>query len=441
MNILLIYPRWNYPTFGQLQEPLGLLHLGAMLKAHGDAVQFFDLAVDAIERVDEALTDADLVCMSSSTVLFGRAGLVLDRIKAKRSDLPVIIGGPHATLLPEEAVLRGFDAAAIGEGEYTIIDLVEAIQKGAPLHQVTGVAAMKGDKVAFGPHREFEPNLDVFPDPDRTLIDYSKYFTKDIEFVGMMATRGCPYKCLFCKPMLDKMHGFKVRRRSQRRIAQEMANIANSIGHKRFLFKDDTLALGGVEYFVEFERELAAAGLPDSGWVCQARVDQMTPALIEQMKKCGLEAIAFGVESGSQKVLDFYRKGILVEQTIKAFDLCHEHGVGTLAFVMLGAPVETREDLESTVKLIERIRPKSLSFSIATPGPGNALHEYAIENELRSVTSVEGNDYQFNTHPIKLSLVTAKDLSWAAKAILNAVPNTYFKEDLLARAERLAGEA
>ena len=157
MNILLIYPRWNYPTFGQLQEPLGLLHLGAMLKAHGDAVQFFDLAVDAIERVDEALTDADLVCMSSSTVLFGRAGLVLDRIKAKRSDLPVIIGGPHATLLPEEAVLRGFDAAAIGEGEYTIIDLVEAIQKGAPLHEVTGVAAMKGDKVAFGPHREFEP--------------------------------------------------------------------------------------------------------------------------------------------------------------------------------------------------------------------------------------------------------------------------------------------
>jgi radical SAM superfamily enzyme YgiQ (UPF0313 family) len=95
--------------------------------------------------------------------------------------------------------------------------------------------------------------------------------------------------------------------------------------------------LGGVEYFVEFERELAAVGLPDSRWVCQARVDQVTPALIEQMKKCGLEAIAFGVESGSQKVLDFYRKGIHVEQTIKAFDLCHEHGIGTLAFVM-GAP-------------------------------------------------------------------------------------------------------
>lgn len=440
MNIILVYPRWNYPTFGQLQEPLGLLHIGAMLKAHGDTVKFFDLAVDAIECLDEALADADLVCISSSTVLFDRACLVLNRIKKKRSGLPVIIGGPHATLLTEDALMRGFDAAAIGEGEYTAVDLVEAIQKGAPLYEVAGAAAKKGDEVAYGPTRAFEPDLDTFPDPDRTLIDYSKYFSNDIEFIGMMATRGCPYNCLFCKPMLDKLHGYKVRGRSQKRIAEEMSSIAKSLGHKKFLFKDDTMVLGGVKYFVEFERELASAGLSDSQWVCQARVDQISAPLIEQMKKCGLEAIAFGVESGSQKVLDFFRKGIKVEQTVKAFDLCHEHGIGTLAFVMLGAPVETREDLEATVRLVERIRPESLSFSITTPGPGNALHDYAVENNVRNVTSVEGNDYQYNTDPIKLSLVTAEDVSWAAKAILEAVPNTYFKDELEARAKRLAGE-
>jgi radical SAM superfamily enzyme YgiQ (UPF0313 family) len=439
MNIILIYPRWDYPTFGQLQEPLGLLHIGAMLKAHGDTVEFFDLAVDAIELVDEAVADADLVCISSSTVLFGRACKVLNRIKEKRPGLPVIVGGPHATLKTEDAVLRGFDAAVIGEGEYTAIDLVEAIQKGAPLYEVAGAAAKKGDEVVFGPKRGFEQDLDVFPDPDRTLIDYRKYFSDGIEFVGMMTTRGCPYNCLFCKPMLDEMHGPKVRRRSPKRIAQEMSNIAKSLGHKEFLFKDDTMVLGGVEWFVEFERELAAAGLCDSKWICQARVDQITAPLLEQMKKCGVVAIAFGVESGSQKVLDFFRKGIKIEQTIKAFDLCHEHGIGTLAFVMLGAPVETREDLEATVSLVERIRPDSLSFSIATPGPGNALHEYAINNGLRNVTAVEDNDYQFNTDPIKLSLVTAKDVSWAAKAIIEAVPNTYYKEELEARAERLAG--
>jgi radical SAM superfamily enzyme YgiQ (UPF0313 family) len=440
MNVVLVYPRWNYPTFGQLQEPLGLLHLGAVLRARGDTVRFFDLAVDAIERLDEALADADLVGLSSSTVLFERAGRVLDRIKAQRPDLPVVIGGPHATLRPEEAVLRGFDAAAIGEGEHTVVEFARALERGAPLHEVAGLAAKQGDRVAFGPPREFEPDLDVFPDPDRTLVDYEKYFGDGLEFVGMMSTRGCPYKCLFCKPMLDKMHGHKIRKRSERRIAREMAGIAKTLGYKKFLFKDDTMVLGGVEYFVELERELAAAGLPDSGWVCQARVDQVSAPLIAQMKRCGLEAIAFGVESGSQKVLDFYRKGIAVEQTIRAFDLCREHGVGTLAFVMLGAPVETREDLESTVRLIERIRPNSLSFSVATPGPGNALHDYAVANELRNVSSVEGNDYQFNTRPIKLSQVTGKDLAWAAKAIIDAVPTTYYKAELEARAAGLAAE-
>jgi len=439
MKVILIYPRWDYPTFGQLQEPLGLLHIGAMLKAHGDAVEFFDLAVDAIELVDAAVADADLVCISSSTVLFGRACRVLDRIKKKRPGLPVIVGGPHATLRTEDAVVKGFDAAVIGEGEYTAVDLVEAIRDGTPLHEVAGAAAKQGDEVVFGPTRGFEQDLDVFPDPDRTLIDYDKYFDDGIEFVGMMATRGCPYNCLFCKPMLDKMHGPKVRRRSPKRIAREMANIANSLGHKSFLFKDDTMVLGGVEWFVEFERELASAGLRDSNWICQARVDQISAPLLEQMKKCGVGAIAFGVESGAQKVLDFYRKGIKIEQTIEAFDLCHEHGIGTLAFIILGAPVETRDDLESTVRLVERIRPDSLSFSIATPGPGNALHDYAIENDIRNVTAVESNDYQYNTDPIKLSLVTAKDVSWAAKAIIDAVPNTYYKDELVARANRLAG--
>lgn len=438
MHVVLVYPRWDYPTFGQLQEPLGLLHIGAMLEAHGHTVEFFDLAVDAIEAVDAAAAQADLVGISSSTVLFGRAGRVLDRLKQARPDLPVIIGGPHATLMTEDVVTRGFDAAVIAEGEYTIIDLVNALEKGTPLYQVAGAAARKGDEIVFGPGRDFERDLDVFPDPDRTLIDYRKYFADGIAFVGMMTSRGCPYNCLFCKPMLDKVHGHKIRRRSARRVAQEMAGISDTLGYKQFLFKDDTMVLGGIDYFVDMERELAAAGLPDSQWVCQARVDQITPRLLEQMKRCGLGAIAFGVESGSQKVLDFYRKGIRIEQTIETFDLCHELGVGTLAFVMLGAPVETREDLEATVRLIERIRPDSLSFSVATPGPGNELHDYAIDKKIRNVKVVEENDYQYNTSPIKLPHVTPQDLSWAAKAIVAAVPNAFYRDELQARAERLA---
>ncbi len=93
------------------------------------------------------------------------------------------------------------------------------------------------------------------------------------------------------------------------------------------------------------------------------------------------------------------------------------------------------------MRLIERIRPDSLSFSIATPGPGNALHDYAVENKIRNVAAIEENDYQYNTNPIKLSQVTAADVSWAANAILDAVPTTFYKDEMRARANRLAGDA
>lgn len=440
MDIFLIYPRWNYPTFGELQEPLGLLYIGAALRAAGHAVAMADLAVDDIEVVDAAAGKADLIGISSSTALFGRACLVLDRIKQERPDLPVVLGGPHATVLGESALLRGFDAVVIGEGEHTALELVSALDEGRPLGEVAGVMAKAGDDIVHGPSRPFEPDLDVFADPDRTLVDYQKYYQKKLTHIGMMATRGCPWNCLFCKPMQDKLFGRKVRRRGLSRIVAEMNRIAGELGVKTYIFKDDTLVLAGREWFVEFERELLAAGLAGVSWSCQARVDQIDRPLIEQMKRCGLEGMAFGVESGSQKVLDFYRKGIKVEQTERAFALCHDMGIGTHAFIMLGAPVETREDLEATVRLVEKIKTQSISISITTPAPGSDLFEQMRESGLLTAADPEDYDYLYNREPIRLPYITARDLAWAEQAILDLVPGTFFKDELLRRMKRQTGE-
>ena len=126
MKILLAYPRWDYPTFGQLQEPLGIMCVAATLKAAGHEPLVVDLAVDPIEDLDAALVDAGMVGVSSSTALYGRACRVLDRIRQRRPGLPVVIGGPHATVLPEQTLARGFDAVALGEGEHTAVDMVAA---------------------------------------------------------------------------------------------------------------------------------------------------------------------------------------------------------------------------------------------------------------------------------------------------------------------------
>ena len=172
MNILLVYPRWDYPTFGELQEPLGIMHIGAMLKRVGHNVRLLDLTVEPIEALDAALPAAEMAGMSTSTAMYGRACRVLDRIKAARPDLPVVLGGPHATVLPAESLRRGFDAVALGEGEHTAVELAEAIAAGGPLHEVAGAVALKDGEPAYGPPRPFEPNLDDLPDADRELIRY-----------------------------------------------------------------------------------------------------------------------------------------------------------------------------------------------------------------------------------------------------------------------------
>jgi radical SAM superfamily enzyme YgiQ (UPF0313 family) len=373
-------------------------------------------------------------------VLYGRACQILDRIKANHPDRPVALGGPHATVLGTEAVERGFDAAVIGEGEATAIELAEAIAQGRPLEEVPGVMASRRGRVVTGPARGFVADLDSLPDPDRTLLDYQLYFETNMTHVGMMATRGCPWNCLFCKPMQDRLFGRKVRRRGLARIVAEMKRIADLMGKKQYLFKDDTLVLAGREWFVEFERELEGQGLGGVSWSCQARVDQVDLPLILQMKRCGLEGMAFGVESGSQKVLDFYRKGITPEQTIKAFDACHEAGIGTHAFIMVGAPVETREDLEMTIRLVERIKTESVSVSVATPAPGSALYDQVLASGLLNLKSPEDSDYLYNRDPIKLTHLTRQDLAWAEKQIIDLTPNACFMDQLVSRHQALAAE-
>ena len=437
MNILLVYPRWDYPTFGELQEPLGIMHIGAMLKRVGHNVRLLDLTVEPIEALDAALPAAEMAGMSTSTAMYGRACRVLDRIKAARPDLPVVLGGPHATVLPAESLRRGFDAVALGEGEHTAVELAEAIAAGGPLHEVAGAVALKDGEPAYGPPRPFEPNLDSLPDADRELIRYPEYFQRGLAHVGIMPTRGCPWNCLFCKPMQDKLFGRKVRSRSVKRVVAEMGGIVRNLGQRRFVFKDDTLALGGVAWFEEFERELKASGIGDVAWSCQARVDQIERPLVEQMKRCGLEGIAFGVESGSQKVLDYYRKGIKVEQTIAAFDLCHQLGIGTHAFIMLGAPVENKQDLEATVRLVQRIQTESVSVSITTPAPGTALYDDILGSGSYNLKDPEDSDYLQNRRPILLSELSVSDLAEAERAILDLAPRALFREQLEERLRKL----
>ena len=436
MNILLVYPRFQYQAFGELQEPLGILSVAASLRAAGFSIELCDLTLaKSLEILEAPLARAEAVGLSCTTALFGKALNILERIRSLRPELPVVLGGPHATACPEESLAKGFDALVIGEGEVTAVELFRClIVKGDPAG-MAGVAVLRSGKVVSGPARPFIPDLDSLPFPARDLVDYAGYKQNNLIHVGLFVSRGCPFCCSFCKPMQDKIFGTKVRGRSPENVVREMLQAKELIGLGPFLFRDDTLPMLGCRWFEGLGQAMASAGLSGSRWSCQSRVDLITRELLTVMKQAGCQGIAFGVESGSQRVLDFYQKKIKVEDTIRAFDLCHEFGIGTHAFMMLGAPIETREDLAATIALVRRIRPNSISTSFTTPAPGSKLYlDFSTDGKC-PYASYEEVDYLFNV-PLKHPHLSREELVAAQQALVDLVPTTYHPDALRAQRER-----
>ncbi|MEA2036092.1 MAG: radical SAM protein [Nanoarchaeota archaeon] len=413
MRITLIYPGFKEDASG-LSEPLGILYIASVLKKEGHKVDFIDMTFNTDQNIIEKIVkNSDLVGMSCTSLLFDRVIKFVRDIKELNKDMPCFLGGSHGTINPEDVLKEGFDYVIIGEGENTVKNLADALSGKIDIESIDGLAFKKEDKVVIKSKMDFIDNLDSLPFPARELWDYESYFKTGTTEIGIIATRGCPYNCLYCKPMIDKLFGNKVRKRSAKNVVEEIEKI--DIGYKglfkgkvKLWFKDDTLTLCGVSWFREFKKELAEREL-EIDWGCHTRVDNVDFELLMTMKEAGLSHISFGVESGSQKILNYYRKGTTVEQAVKAFEICRKLGIQTFAYFMVGAPVETREDLEMTYKLIKKIKPDGLDVYTTVPYPGNDLYDLLKDNkQLREQDNI---DYYTKNSMIKLQYLTDMDLN------------------------------
>jgi len=369
------------------------------------------------ESLKKEVLKADMVAFTSTSKLFPAAKKILEVVKPQNPGIPYIIGGPHGTARPAEVIQAGFDYVVLGEGEQVILNLINALYK-KETHTVDGVALIYEGQVKITPPKTFISNLDTIPFPARNLWDYHRYFEFGLDEISILATRGCPANCLYCKPMVNKLFGQKVRKRSARNVVDEIETLC--IGYRRyfnkkprFWFHDDTLTVCGKDWFVEFGVLLKERGI-EIDWGCESRVDTVDFEMLRVMKSSGLWIISFGVESGSQKVLDFYRKGTTPEKTIKAFDAAHKLDIETYAYVMAGAPVETRQDLELTIRLIERINPDGIDIYTTTPAPGTDLYQYAIDEQL-----IRSYDINFwaKSSPLKLQYLSDDDIAWFRKSV------------------------
>lgn len=410
MKVLLIFPMYSRELVTTYEEPVGILYLASFLLEAGHEVEVADLTYKSnLDGLEEKVLWADVVGISSPTPIFGNAITILGHIKNTKHDIPCVIGGPHATANPADSLRHGFDAAVIGEGEETIVELVETMEQRESLDKVAGIAYMEGDELRRTSPRSFITNLDKIPLPARQFIDYNRY-----RRFGIITMRGCPYRCLYCKPIEDKLFGNKLRKRSLENVLEEITGLVTRYGNRQISFKDDTLTVNKTSWFEGMKEELSRLGLRLS-WQCSSRVDTVNLQKLKAMKKAGCRQIFFGIESGSQRILDYYKKDVSVEKIVETFALCRQTGIRACASIMMGAPLETREDLELSYQLVKTIKPYNWHVHVTTPISGSYLYDYAnAEGRLDSNIgyrdqSATANLYQLNL-PMKLDHLSSDDI-------------------------------
>jgi len=396
MKIILVNP-WvdtKYP-----QPPLGLAMLAGVLEKQGYNVKIIDLPAlglteNSISNVI-SIENPDFVGITAMTSNVNSAINLARKVKEANEDVSVILGGPHATLFPED-ILRlvpEVDVVVHGEGEETIVQLAKTLEKKESLNpRILGIAYRANKNIQVSQRRPYISDIDCLPFPAFHLLPMDRYklhppHGRRQPSMPVVTSRGCPYRCIYCS---KSVFGSKYRANSPTYVANEIEYLMEKFNAKEITFYDDVFTLDKKRVYAICE-ELDKRGI-DVPWTCETRVNLVDKELVERMKKSGCYLIAYGVESGNQTILDNLKKDILLEQVTRAFEITHEVGIQTVAYFMIGSPGETPETIKETIDLAKKLDPDFAQFSISTPFPGTELFNLA---NLDGLVSKDWDDYVY----------------------------------------------
>ncbi|MBC2714583.1 MAG: B12-binding domain-containing radical SAM protein [Desulfobacteraceae bacterium] len=382
MNITLIQP----VTDGtDIEPPKSLACLAAYLDRAGHNVRLIDLQIESIHENWESIFSSepiDLVGFTAMTPQIKGVHEIAQKVRTLKPDIPIIIGGVHASVLPEQTLqdFPAFDICVIGEGEQTLLELVSRYERNEPMahDSVLGIAFHTDEKNIITPPRPRLRDLDSLPNHHQ-YYDFDYYLNHNtLGFVdksaSLIISRGCPYNCQFCAT-----RNFWTNRYVCKSVDGALDEIRNvmRLGAKGIKFRDSTFVINK-KWVREFCDKIIAEKLKFP-WSMNARVDLVDYDLFKQMKEAGLVSVFLGAESGSQRILDFYGKGITPKQTEDAFEICRKLKIRTGAYWMLGALPETREDMEATYQLGTKIKADQNFVFIFMPLPGAELYQYYLD--------------------------------------------------------------
>ncbi|OGC47069.1 MAG: hypothetical protein A3A94_03430 [Candidatus Portnoybacteria bacterium RIFCSPLOWO2_01_FULL_43_11] len=393
MRILLINPSLHQATTGQYKEdvekgrgvypPLGLAYIAAVLLKNNHQVKMIDYDIEGSEaeiKIENTCRDfkPQIVGFYAMTWSYGQAKRLAKKIKEIDRNIIALIGGPNATCLPEPTLEFGdFDFGILGEGEETIIELIEKLEgkNNLEFEKILGLVFKKDGQIIINPPRPLIKDLNAIPFPARHLLPIKKYFdvfSREKRFATIIATRGCPFNCVFCDRK-NRM-GRTWRMRSPENIEQEIKEVIDQYGIREFMFFDDNFIIDK-EWAYEVCERLKKLNII---WECRERVDMVDEPILRAMKSAGCYRIRFGFESGDNRILNVLKKGITVEQSLKCAQICKKIGLEIYGYFMIGAPEETPQTIERTINLALKIEPSFAIFSKTILIPGSELFEYGV---------------------------------------------------------------
>jgi anaerobic magnesium-protoporphyrin IX monomethyl ester cyclase len=383
--------------------PLGTLYAASLMRENGYEVRLFDTNLldnpHSITPVIEMQMPKYLVIYDDGFNYLTKMCLTTMREACfdmiaigKKYGCKVIVCSSDSTDHAAEYLEKGADYIILGEGELTLLDLINTLERGENTDDLAGIVSSQNGIITANPKRPVLQNLDELPFPAWDLVDMNEYkliwresgqkFTLNIA-----TTRGCPYKCNWCaKPI----YGNRYNSHSPEYVAEHLEFLRSSYGVRRFWMCDDIFGLKP-NWVRQYNNALKSRKL-DIRYYIQSRVDLLLKEdMIDLLAESGLEEVWVGAESASQKILDAMDKGTTVEQIYEATHLLKQKNIRVAFFLQFGYLGENTDDILKTIGMVKELMPDNIGISVSYPLPGTKFYE-KVKDDLRKKSNWKDSD-------------------------------------------------
>ncbi len=366
MKVVLINPPSPFLINQKSFIPLGLLALAGYIRQETEhEVQVLDLSNEE-GRLAAALKEfeGDVLGVSATTPQYPHACAILSALRQVAPKATAVIGGVHASCVPDRCVADGWDYVVVGEGERAIVRLLDTLRQG------TAIARIIPAQVVEDP--------DTLPFPAYEAVDLAQY-GYDIDghkALTAITSRGCPFECSFCS---KDVWPRKVRFHSPEYVERMVRHIRQDLQYQYLQLLDDTLVLKK-DRLLEICRLLDPL---DVRFRCYGHVRGCTSEVLHALKRAGCVEIGIGIESGSQRILDAVGKPATIEENLAMVERCREAGIASNVFIMIGLPGESRETVAETHAWMERARPDKFGYNIFMPYLGTPIYNHPERYDIQ----------------------------------------------------------